>query len=84
MATQDRITRDLEDTLFYAFRYALGRSTYAVQFVCEQLNKYWPRMRARTRRKIQVEINEALGRGEAGMNMDVEQWIKITKLEIKE
>ena len=66
--------------LHMAFRYALGRSTYASSEVVSMLRHAWPKMDKGQRFMIIVEINEAIGRGCAGMDQDVKEWQSILEL----
>ncbi len=63
-----------EDMVMYAFRYALGRKTYAVGTVSKYLIENWHRFRQFTREQIVKEIEEAIEKGEAGMKMDIQSW----------
>ncbi len=69
-----------EDTLFFAFRYALGRTTAAPSIVTDQLKHHWSRLAQRTRYQIQREISHAIDRGEAGQTCDVATWRQIIAL----
>lgn len=71
-----------EHILFYAFRYALGRSTYAVIDVVDAICKEWPRISQNTRSLMQVEIMDAINRNRAGMDMDVAEWRKVLDLSL--
>ena len=66
-----------DDITFYAFRYALGRKTYAVQTVVEYILENWELLKPATRGLIQAEIEMAIDKGEAGMEMDVKQWTRL-------
>ena len=68
-----------ESILFYAARYALGRKTYAVRDVVENLLNNWDDMTSRTKLAIMEEINKAIQEDRAGMQMDVACWMKIIK-----
>lgn len=72
------------DILFYAFRYALGRMTFAPSDVVKHLEAEWPRIDQNHRRLIQKEIQEMDDRGGLGMDCDVAQWQKIMKLPIED
>ena len=79
-----------EDTLFWAFRYALGRRTYAVSMVVDEILGVWEDITLRTREQITREILEAeakdmhyirvgipLQASHLGQDMDKEQWFRI-------
>ena len=66
-----------DDITFYAFRYALGRKTYAVQTVVDYLLENWHLLSPNTRNKIKSETGNAIKNNNAGMEMDVEQWKKL-------
>lgn len=71
-----------EEILFYAFRYALGRSTYAVIDVVDAICKEWPRISHKTRSLIRTETLIAIGTNRAGMDIDVYEWRKVLLLSI--
>ena len=70
------------DILFYAFRYSLGRQTYAVDTVVKDLLINWHEINPNTQGLIQKEIKEAIYNKQAGMSCDVEQWKKILELDM--
>lgn len=65
------------DILFYAFRYVLGRSTYAVEQVGRCIEKHASDFHPNDRRHIIAEIDEAIAKGHVGMPMDVETWKRV-------
>ena len=69
-----------ENIIFYAFRYALGRRTYAVGDVVECIKNNWTNLKKSTQEKIKKEIIIAIKRDEAGMECDKKQWQEILKL----
>lgn len=71
------------DIVFYAFRYALGRKTYAVADVCMYVSKYKKELSSRVRRAMITEIEAAIARDQAGMDIDIACWDKL-KNELKE
>lgn len=77
-----KITTLESNIIFYAFRYALGRQTYAPSEVVGYLETYWQDIPTMTRHKIQEEIRQAIARGEAGADIDVTTWNKILALEV--
>lgn len=66
-----------ESILFYAFRYALGRKTYAVGIVAEELEKHADTLSPSTRETIVQEIDEAELSGSLGMPMDADVWRRV-------
>ena len=70
-----------EDMVFYAFRYALGRRTYAVGTVSDYLIDNWHRLKPQTKEKMLEEIRDAIKHKRAGMDMDVKMWQRILLLE---
>lgn len=69
------------DMLIYAFRYALGRQTYAPYTVIEILKTSWSNLsqsdRAIYKREIKTAIDDCL----AGAEFDAEAWTEILRLE---
>lgn len=65
------------DILFYAFRYALGRSTYAVDDVVTDVIRNTDELSATTKSRIKKEIDVAIEKGHAGMKCDVDNWMKL-------
>lgn len=63
-----------EDILFYAFRYALGRMTYAVSTVADEIILHAHEIDRKTRLTMIKEITAAIEKGQAGMDTDVETW----------
>lgn len=68
---------DFDDIVFYAFRYALGRKTYATYLVSKYLQLHWDELKEHTRELIQKDIREAIESGNAGMKMDEKEWGKL-------
>lgn len=66
-----------EDTLVFAFRYALGRRTGAVSSMVEELDKHWNYLAHDTQQQIRRDIKSAISRGDAGMDCDVSEWRKV-------
>ena len=73
-----------ENIIMWAFRYALGRRTYAVSDVVEVLINIWDKLKVFTQKKIQLEIREAINQKRAGMDCDIKQWKKILDLKVKQ
>ena len=72
------------DVLACAFRYALGRMTYVVSVVSEEIIKHWKELPESDKAKYYEEIEEARMNNHLGMEMDKEQWLKIRELYIQE
>jgi len=71
-----------QSMVIWAFRYCLGRSTYAVSDCVSYLLENWKFLEEHTKELIVREIDEAFEKGHCGMRMDQEQWNRI--LEKKE
>lgn len=67
----------LESLLVYSFRYALGRMTYAVSDVALAIIQNKHVLHPYTKALIRKEIAVAIEIGEAGMEMDVEEWSNV-------
>jgi hypothetical protein len=63
--------------LIYAFRYALGRMSYAVGDVADTIIEHWDSIRDNDRNLIIREINEAIESGCAGMEVDINTWKRV-------
>jgi len=72
-----------EEILLYAFRYALGRMTYAVGIVSDTIITHWDEINPILQAIIHKEIREAINSLHAGMAMDIECWNKVLKLSRK-
>lgn len=72
-----------EEILFYAFRYALGRSTYAVSDVVEVITNNWNKLSYSSQYLIHKEIKVAIERNEYGMEMDKLQWERVLQFPVK-
>ena len=68
------------EIIFYAFRYALGRKTYAVHDVSDYIVKHWKDIHPREQEAMKVEIEKAIALGEAGMAVDELAWQRILEL----
>jgi len=66
-----------ENIILYAFRYCLGRQSYAVSEMVEYLLENWKNISEQTKEKIKHEIECAIRSNEAGANIDVKEWKKI-------
>lgn len=65
-----------EDILFWAFRYTLGRMTYSVHDVAPVIARKAAEISPKTRALMVKEISEAIEKGHAGMECDVDAWTK--------
>lgn len=63
-----------ENTIMWAFRYALGRRTGAVSDVVDTLKNNWEQLRPETREQIRQEIVEAITQDRAGDQCDIDTW----------
>ena len=70
-----------ELTLVASFRYALGRETYIVPEVVENILKNWILLSSKFKTKIKEEIQEAIKNNSAGST--IERWVKQLKDEDK-
>lgn len=73
------------DLIIYAFRYCLGRQTYCVMTMTEQITKHWQDLEPKDRALIQREIREKdepiyEGKGLGNPNIDRPYWLKILEL----
>lgn len=67
-----------EVILFCAFRYALGRRTYVVDYVTKAIHAYWTDMQESDKAIFAKEILEHYEKfGNLGHDIDKEQWISI-------
>jgi len=71
-----------QDIIFFAaFRYCLGRQTYVVGSMVEEMIKNWSHMPISRRQFFKKEIHEAIDDGRAGSPViDVPEWKKILAL----
>lgn len=65
--------------LVYAFRYALGRMTYAVSDVAEALIVHRDALEPMWRQQIVEDIEAAIAGGHAGMLQDTDQWRRVQR-----
>lgn len=64
--------------LFCAFRYALGRRTYVVSAVCQQIHRCWETLCDTERELFVKEILEYQNRfGNLGHECDAREWLSI-------
>ena len=68
----------LEAIIVYAERYALGRSTYAVDDVCTFIDALIPNIETRTLQVILRDISSKISGEETfGMDMDRRKWFAL-------
>jgi len=72
----------IERLRLMAFRYALGRRTYIVSEMVEELIAEWDSMKP-WHMQIQDDIRHAIEHDLAGDNIDVKEWEKILRLSVK-
>lgn len=68
-----------DEITFYAFRYALGRMTYAVQTVTDYIADHINEVSEQSRLLMIEEITEAEARNGLGMACDKERWVALRK-----
>ncbi len=66
-----------EDIIFYAFRYALGRKTYASRIVSDFIIENWKELSGGMKKTFIEEIQEAISEKRAGMKLDEDLWKRI-------
>ena len=69
-----------DDILFYAFRYALGRSTYVVGQIVDEIIERWDTLDEQDQSQYKREIVEAIELKPTSMKMDVKEWQRILDL----
>lgn len=70
-----------DSILLYAFRYALGRSSYCVSDVVEEIKNNWNNLRVNDKQIIKKEIKIAIENDDFGMDMDLKLWSSVLELE---
>lgn len=75
-----KLPRQQESIYFYAFRYALGRRTYAVSEVVAELKNNWERFSESMQVQIQQEILNAQHANQLGDKCDRDSWQEILDL----
>lgn len=66
-----------ELTLMGSFRYALGRRSYVVAEVVEDILQNWDVLSEKAKNKMHEEIREAIKNDNFGDHIDFEQWTMI-------
>ena len=76
-----KLETDLEQfVVVAAFRYALGRRSYAVSLISHWLIKNWNEIHKSDQDLIKKEIQYAIDHDSAGTDMDIEEWRKVLSL----
>jgi len=79
---QDVMTNTQRELLIYAFRYALPRSSGAVDTVSMEIRKHWGDLPSFDKELVKREIRIAFETGRVGDDKDKIQWRKILELEL--
>ena len=66
--------------IFCAFRYCLGRMTYAVSICADYLTAHWRKLHPDTQKMIHQEIQKAFERSEYGHECDYEDWQRVLSM----
>lgn len=69
-----------ENMIMWAFRYALGRRTGAVDDAVQHLITHWEKLATFTQNQIKDEIKEAIRLDKAGSSCDIKSWEEILNL----
>jgi hypothetical protein len=70
----------LSHLLLCSFRYSLGRMTYITSDCEEWLRRYWHLLPFGWRTQIHADIRQAIERGHAGHQCDIDSWKKVLEL----
>ncbi len=71
--------KDFECLVICAFKYALGRRTYIAYEICDLIQSYKKDLPEWMLVKIQAEIALEIDRNEAGMLMDEQNWMELSR-----
>ena len=69
--------KEVRDLLFYSFRHALGRSTYAVEDVVNMIIEHWDLFSESEKKQVVKEIEHSIAQDNYGMDMDLKSWQKV-------
>ena len=69
-----------DDIIFYAFRYCLGRQTYAVSDFVHEVIYFAEKLHVRTKTIMIKEINEAIASNRAGSDFDKAEWMRLKSM----
>lgn len=75
-------TREFRSMIIYAFRYALGRRSYAVDEMTAIIKRYWAEISEHDRALIKGEIGEAIKTDRAGDLCDQRDWVSVLDLPV--
>ena len=81
---EDDIVKPSDTMVLWAFRYCLGRRSYAVNDCVVYLMAHWKEIDKETKKIIHRDIREAFEEENYGMEMDKRSWEHILELEIEE
>jgi len=70
--------------LMCAFRYALGRRTYIVSFIVNEIISNWDELPTYMQQTIHKEINEAIKYDTIGDKCDLQSWRTVLTLNIND
>lgn len=68
--------------LLLSFRYSLGRKTFVTDKCKDWLTEYWDLLPQGYQEQIHGDITDAIRRGTAGMDCDVDSWKQVLKLKV--
>ena len=71
------------DIIIYAFRYALGRKTYASLIMSDYILKHWDDFSEQDIALFKREVTDAIFTKRAGMDCDIAQWQRIIDKGVK-
>ena len=74
--------KDERDVLIYAFRYSIGRMSFAPHTIVEILKKNWDMLSHADKLLFQREIREEAARDNLGMDCDKNEWLSILDLQV--
>ena len=77
--------QDINDFAVYAFRYCLGRQSYAIYTINQLIRKYLKHLSNETLNLFLKEITNAINDDNIGMNIDKQEWLQtfdIIKVEL--
>lgn len=81
--TDESLIEVPETMIFWAFRYCINRSSYAVGDCVDSLIKCWDKLPDTTKERIKKEINEKLNKDIEYMDKcDIDSWKVILDLKI--
>lgn len=84
MSEEPKWVGDTSMMVSYAFRYCLGRMTYAVSDCVEFIIANWDNIHTNEQRLMHGDIKRAIYSGQAGTETDKQQWRKVLALPVRE